>query len=113
MKIVSRLLLMTLLVAGCATPKPRPTPLGMADIISLTKAGVADSEIIQRIDETRSVYRLGAEDIVMLRGQGVSERVVNYMLETYTRAALAEQQRRDYDYHYRFQFHYGYPWWCW
>ena len=57
-------------------------------------------------------------DVVRLRNEGVSDRVVNYMLDTYARY-VADQQRRqdyyDYDWHYSYGFgFYGYPhrhWW--
>jgi len=59
------------------------------------------------------VYRLGAADIILLKDQGVSERVINYMLETYPRAAVEEQRRRDY--HFYSGYYYGpwhyHPWW--
>jgi len=109
------LFLGVLLLAGCATVS-RPVPLTQADVISMTKAGLTDEEIIRRIDGTRTVFRLGSDDVVRLRQEGVSDRVVNYMLDTYTRYAVAEQRRRDfddYDWHYRFGFSYGAPWYRW
>jgi len=107
------LLLIPLLLFGCATARPRPQPLTQADVISLTKASTADEEIIRRIDESRSVFRLGAADVVRLRQEGVSERVVNFMLDTYVRYSLTEQRRQDYNdynWHYRFGFWYGPSW---
>jgi hypothetical protein len=92
------------LTIGCATP-PRPAPLTQADIISMVKAGLPDEEILRRIDATRTVFRLSADDVVRLRNEGVSDRVVNYMLDTYTRAVVAEQRRQD---AYYYDFHYGY-----
>ena len=83
----------------------------------MTKAGMGDEDIIRRIDATRTVFRLGADDVVRLRNEGVTERVVNYMLDTYVRYVAAEQRRQDYydyDYYYRFGYWYGYPrhgWW--
>ncbi len=93
MKILS-LLATVLLLTGCASTKsPPPPPLTQADIISMVKAGVADEEILKRIDATRTVFRLGSDDVVLLRKEGVSDRVVNYMLDSYTRAVAAQQQR--------------------
>ena len=74
----------------------RPVPLSLAEIISMTKAGLWDEDIIRRIDSTGTVFRLGADDVVRLRKEGVSDRVINYMMETYTRAVAAEQRRQDY-----------------
>jgi hypothetical protein len=96
--------------AGCAST-PRPVPLAQADIISMTKVGLTDEEIMRRIDDTRTVFRLNADDVVRLRQEGVSDRVVTYMLDTYTRAAVEDERRRAYHYHYYhyphgFGFHY-------
>jgi len=107
------------LLAGCATPRPRPAPLTQADIISMVKAGLTDEDIMRRIDDTRTVFRLSSEDVIRLRNDGVPDRIVNYMLDTYTRAAVAEQRRRDAvdydDYYFRYGFYYGHPWhrWYW
>jgi hypothetical protein len=82
----------------------------------MTKLGLTDEDIMRRIDATRTVFRLSSEDVVRLRNEGVSDRVVNYMLDTYTRYALAEQRRSDYydyDWHCRFGFYYGHPWHRW
>ena len=71
--------------------------------------------IVNFIDGTRTVFKLSSDDVVGLRNEGVSDRVVNYMLETYTKAAMAEQRRQDsynYDFYYRSSFFYGYPR-CW
>lgn len=101
-----------ILLTGCATT-PRPTPLTQADIISMTKVSLTDEDIIRRIDDTRTVFQLTSEDVLFLRKQGVSDRVVTYMLDTLTRAAVAEQRRRDmddYNFHSRFGLFYGNPW---
>ncbi len=118
------LLLIAVIGFGCATTnKPRPTPLTQADVISMVKAGVADEEILKRIDATRTVFRLGSDDVVLLRREGVSDRVVNYMLDSYTRAVAYDERRRaesDYRYHYGMGYYYGpywgpywhrHPWW--
>ena len=102
---------MTTFALGCAT-MPRPTPISPADVISMSKAGLTDDEIIARINDSRTVYKLNAADVVQLSQEGVSERVVNYMLDTLTRAAVADERRRaydDYDFHYRYGLFYGYP----
>src|SRR5437867_3067443 len=103
MKWVALLACLALLATGCATKPPPLPPLAQADIVSMTKAGVPDEEIIRRIDATRTVFHLGTEDVVRLRDEGVSSRVIDYMLETYARAE-AERARRqayyDYDAYY-------------
>ena len=104
-------LMLALLMAGCATA-PRPQPLTQSDVISMTKAGMNDEDVIRRIEGSGTVFLLGAADVIRLRSEGVSERVVNYMLETYTRAAVEDQRRRDYNdwhFHYGFGYRYGRP----
>ncbi|HUJ10564.1 MAG TPA: hypothetical protein VL171_11115 [Verrucomicrobiae bacterium] len=109
--------LLGLLLVGCATTPPPPPPLTQSDIISMVKAGATDEYIMRRIDASRTVFRLSSDDVMFLRKQGVPDRIVNYMLDTYTRAAVAEQRRRDaeYDFHYGFYYgrpwRYGYDWW--
>lgn len=73
--------------------KERPVPqetssviskekLGISDIIVLAKAGVSDDNIIDRIAKTRSAYHLTAEEITLLSKEGVSNRVINFMIST-------------------------------
>ena len=102
-----RPVLLLLLLAGCTTI-PRPAPVTQADVISLVKAGATEEVVIRRIDESGAVFVLSADDVVRLRQEGVSDRLVTFMMETGTRAALAEQRRRDLLYYQ--QFHYGYGW---
>jgi hypothetical protein len=95
------------LVVGCATV-PRPTPLTQADVISMVKAGATEEDVMRRIDTTGTVFHLNADDVVRLRQEGVSDRLVTFMMDTLTRSALAEQRRREMFYYQ--QFHWGYGW---
>jgi hypothetical protein len=112
MKTTLLLTVVAILAVGCATTR-RPPPLTQSDVMSMVKAGLTDEDIIRRIDASGTVFRLSADDVVNLRKEGVSDRVVTYMLDTYTRYVAAEQRRQDYydyDWHYRFSFYYGHPW---
>ncbi|MEW5895083.1 MAG: glycine zipper domain-containing protein [Candidatus Omnitrophota bacterium] len=51
-------------------------------IIEMSQAGTADALIIDRIKDTNSKYPLTAEVIEYLRENGVSDRVINHMLDT-------------------------------
>jgi hypothetical protein len=102
--------ILTTLFVSCATTPPRPPPLTQTDIISMVKARMSDEDIMRRIDDTRTVFRISSDDVIRLRNEGVSDRVVNYMLDTYTRAVAAEQRRLDADYNFRYGFYYGHPW---
>ncbi len=84
------------------------------DVISMVKAGATDEDIMRRIDATGTMFNLNADDVVLLRKEGVSDRVVTYMLDTKTRAAVEEQRRRDTDdirWHYGIGFGFGRH--CW
>jgi hypothetical protein len=106
-----------LVLTGCATTPPPPPPLTQADVISMVKAGLTDEDIMRRIDATRTVFRLSSEDVIRLRNEGVSDRLANFMLDTYARAAMAAQRRQDAyyynDFYYNYGFGYGHPWHRW
>ena len=57
-------------------------PLSVADVKALAKAGISEDVIINQIKNSRTVYHLSAADIIDLRDSGVSDKVVNYMINT-------------------------------
>jgi outer membrane lipoprotein SlyB len=57
-------------------------PLAVADVKALAKAGVSEDVIINQISNSRTIYHLSAPDIIDLRDAGVSDKVVNYMIDT-------------------------------
>lgn len=57
-------------------------PLGLADIKALAKAGVSDEVIISQIRNSRTVYRLTTAEIIDLKDTGVSQRVIDFMINT-------------------------------
>ncbi len=57
-------------------------PTSIADVKAMAKAGVSDDVIISQMSNTRTVYHLAAQDVIGLRDAGVSEKVLNYMLNT-------------------------------
>lgn len=65
-------------------------PLTIGDIVALTKAGVGDDLIIKQIRLSRTIFRLKSGEIIELRDAGVSEPVVDCMLDT-----LADFQHTD------------------
>ncbi len=60
----------------------RGEPLSTTDIKKMTKAGLSDDVIISQIDATQSVYHLSSADIIDLKKAGVSQRVINHMIQT-------------------------------
>jgi outer membrane lipoprotein SlyB len=57
-------------------------PLAVTDVKALAKAGVSDDVIINQIQNSHTVYHLATSDIIDLRDSGVSDKVVNYMINT-------------------------------
>src|SRR5260221_4153750 len=74
-----------LLIAVRAAADPAPVaevkvPYGVPDILKLSRAQVNEGVILSYIQNSGTVYNLEANDIVYLRGQGVSDAVVTAML---------------------------------
>ncbi|MEI8290033.1 MAG: YXWGXW repeat-containing protein [Verrucomicrobiota bacterium] len=57
-------------------------PLSIADVKALAKAGISEDVIINQIHNSRTIFHLSAADIIDLRDAGVSNKVVNYMIDT-------------------------------
>jgi outer membrane lipoprotein SlyB len=67
-------------------------PLSIADIKAMAKAGVADDVIISQIIGSHTVYHLSAADVIDLHNSSVSDRVVNYMINTPSTATAPPPQ---------------------
>ena len=57
-------------------------PLTATDVQQLAQAGVGDELIISQIRNSRTVYHLTTSDIIALKNAGVSERVIDFMINT-------------------------------
>jgi outer membrane lipoprotein SlyB len=57
-------------------------PLSVADVKALAAAGVGDNVIISQIRNSHTVYHLSAADIIDLRDAGVSNPVIDFMINT-------------------------------
>lgn len=57
-------------------------PLTVADIKALVRAKVSDDVIIAQIQNSHTVYHLSPQDIIDLHSAGVSDKVVNFMINT-------------------------------
>ena len=56
--------------------------LSLKDIEKMSNARISDDKIIGAIQSTGSTYNLSSGDIAELKGAGVSQRVIDYMLQT-------------------------------
>lgn len=57
-------------------------PLTIADVQALVNAGVGDELILSQIRNSRTVYHLSTADIISLKNSGVSDLVIDYMINT-------------------------------
>lgn len=57
-------------------------PLGLTDIKALSRAGISDEVIISQIRNSRTAYRLSTTEIIDLKNSGVSQRVIDFMVNT-------------------------------
>lgn len=60
----------------------RGEQLSLNDIEKMSQAGIADDKIIGTIHSTGSIYNLSSSDITDLKNAGVSQRVIDHMLQT-------------------------------
>ena len=61
---------------------PVGNPPSIADIKAMARSGVSDETIISQISSTRAVYTLDANAIIDLSSAGVSQKVINFMINT-------------------------------
>jgi uncharacterized protein YcfJ len=57
-------------------------PLTVADVEALVRAKVSDDVIISQIQNSHTAYHLSPQDIINMHAAGVSDKVVNFMIET-------------------------------
>jgi hypothetical protein len=76
---------------GCEVPRPLPPPrppieqgqlATPADVKLLAKAGVSEEVIISQIRNSRIVYHLTTAEILDLKENGVSPKVIDFMINT-------------------------------
>jgi len=61
----------------------------------MTKAGASDQEIVNEIQQSKTVYKLDGNAYARLRQIGVSDNVINYMQETYTNKMQNSEDRDE------------------
>jgi len=61
-------------------------PLAIEDVKALSRAGLSDKLIISQIHNTGTIYYLGTADIIALKNAGISEAVIDFMINTPSRA---------------------------
>ncbi len=56
--------------------------LSLYDLKALSRAGVSDAVILRYLRDHHTVYSLNSSDVTSLRKAGVSQSIVDYMLQT-------------------------------
>jgi hypothetical protein len=54
----------------------------VADVKALAKAGLSDEVILSHIRNSQSMYRLTTAEIIDLKNSGVSEKIIDFMINT-------------------------------
>ena len=65
-------------------------PLSVADVKALAKAGIGDDLVISQVRNSRTVYHLSTADILDLKNSGVSEKIIDFMINTPTQIQPAQ-----------------------
>lgn len=85
-----------LTLTGCASLTETSTPpVTVSDVIQMSDEGLPARQIIERMRQSGTVYRLNASQLANLEKRGVSGAVINYMQRTYLHAVRRNQALRD------------------
>ncbi len=66
-------------------------PLSTADVKALAQAKISDDVIISQIRNSHTVFHLSSADIIDLHNSNVSEKVIDYMINTQSGLDMAPQ----------------------
>jgi len=106
-------------LSGCANlgatlmGEPTKPPVTVPQIVLMSKEGIPSDEIIAKMRESGTVYRLQASQLAQLKEQGVPDAVIDYMQQTYIDTVRRDQSFEDWDNWTLADdgFWYGGPWW--
>ncbi len=88
-----------LLVQSCVVYQGyRVPPVTVSEIVQMSKDSIPAKEIISKIQNSHTVYRLKADQLAELKKEGVSSDVINYMEQTHLEAVRQNQQLEDLNY---------------
>ncbi len=71
----------------CQAQTPPNLSPGLEEVVKLTKSQMADDVIISYINNTGMAYHLSADDMLYLKGQGVTQPVISALLQAKAAAA--------------------------
>lgn len=93
---LSAILVVYLVLAGCATVAARE-PVTVGQIVAMSQAGTPAADIIAKIRDSDTVYRLKASQLAELERKGVPPDVIDSMQKTYLEAVRRDQSVRDWN----------------
>ena len=75
---------------GCSLlPRRQTETITLGDVVRLSRENVAPEAIIAKLKDSKTTFRLKADEILQLKEQGVDSQVLDYMLLAYI-----EEERR-------------------
>jgi YXWGXW repeat-containing protein len=75
-------IVMTVVLSVVGLAQAQSPPPSVADIKLLAKGGVSEEVILSQIRNSHAAYRLSTADILDLKDAGVSEKVIDFMINT-------------------------------
>jgi WXXGXW repeat (2 copies) len=72
----------TLVLFAVGFARAQSPPPSVADIKMLAKGGISEEVILSQIRNSHAIYRLSTADILDLKDSGVSEKVIDFMINT-------------------------------
>ena len=102
---------LAVLLAGCATT-PAPPPVTVEQVVQMSREGLAPDEIIAKMEDSDTVYRLSGSELARLKERGVSDDVLDYMQDTYVDYERSRAYRQ-YDPWWGPPYAAAYPYWGW
>ncbi len=79
-------------VSASAQSQVPKLPYGVEDVLKLSRAGMGEDVILNYVETSGTVYNLSPDNIVYLKKEGLSERVINKMLEQ-RRVAIQQTEK--------------------
>jgi hypothetical protein len=79
------------LLSGCAVLEQTKPPVTVSEVIQMSKENVPAETVVNKMRESRTVYRLNAAELAQLHDHGVQDQVINYMQQTYLDAVRREE----------------------
>ena len=84
------LALIAVTLVACASV-PKTEPVTVEDVVGMSRQGIDARTMIAKMREGGSVYRLSGSKLAALKADGVPDRVLDYMQQTYLRAERDRQ----------------------